>query len=344
MARRDDADTNAERARLEALAYGADVDPTEAARARIALGDLQLRASRRDPRAVASGREARLASAPRAAGSQGRAPQTEQPNRAAPRPPRPESASAGVTASADVAEDGDGAAPAGEARVAAAGEARLAAADDRVDGEADHEGGAGVDDGGESSLQTDAEREADASDTRATAGWRAALQRRGVRYAGLGVALVIVAGGAFLGGTAFGPSREPMAAATATAGSGSAKDLGDGVLTLSDLMSAPQTYGDQLPGALLAPVRLHTTRLIFTNRSLEGDDAQTPWDVYAAVGNDGSKICLVATPDRLTSTDACYGKDEALHGTVTLIAQARNELLTVHIADGVVGGSVMTIP
>ncbi|WIB12661.1 hypothetical protein [Curtobacterium sp. MCPF17_052] len=79
-----------------------------------------------------------------------------------------------------------------------------------------------------------------------------------------------------------------------------------GTVTLEQMLDLPQTYADQLPGGMDSPVSLHTTRLVFTNRSLAGDDAATPWNVWAGVGRDSSTICLVATADRRQGTSACY--------------------------------------
>lgn len=113
-----------------------------------------------------------------------------------------------------------------------------------------------------------------------------------------------------------------------------------GTVTLQQLLDAPQTYADQLPGSLEAPVSLHTTRLVFTNRSLSGDDAATPWNVWAGVGTDRSTICLVATADRLQSTTACYPREDALRGSVSLSASSLSGTLTVDLSGGGVRGSV----
>ncbi|ROS73811.1 hypothetical protein EDF24_2812 [Curtobacterium sp. PhB130] len=113
-----------------------------------------------------------------------------------------------------------------------------------------------------------------------------------------------------------------------------------GTITLQQLLDAPQTYADQLPGSLEAPVSLHTTRLVFTNRSLSGDDAATPWNVWAGVGTDRSTICLVATADRLQATSACYPREDALHGAVSLSASSLSGTLTVNLSGGGVRGTV----
>ncbi|PZE77051.1 hypothetical protein DEI82_03740 [Curtobacterium sp. MCBD17_019] len=114
----------------------------------------------------------------------------------------------------------------------------------------------------------------------------------------------------------------------------------DGERTLAALLSAPQTFADQIPGAVSAPVRLHSTRLVFTNRSLSADDAQTPWDVYAAVGTNASVVCLLATADGRTASTSCFPRADALTGSVTLVTQSESGTLTVHVRGGVVSGRV----
>ncbi|MBE7162333.1 MAG: hypothetical protein INR72_13905 [Williamsia herbipolensis] len=114
----------------------------------------------------------------------------------------------------------------------------------------------------------------------------------------------------------------------------------DGAITLTQLLDAPQTYADQLPGAIDVPVVLHSSRLVFTNRSLAGDDANTPWNVWAAVGKDSSEICLVASADRIQATAGCYPKDAVLAGRVRLTASSTSGQLDVQVVGGVVRGSV----
>ena len=117
-----------------------------------------------------------------------------------------------------------------------------------------------------------------------------------------------------------------------------------GTVTLEQMLDLPQTYADQLPGGIDAPVSLHTTRLVFTNRSLAGDDAATPWNVWAGVGRDNSTLCLVATADRLQGTSACYPRDDALHGVVSLSATSLSGTLWVRVVGGAVRGTVTSSP
>jgi hypothetical protein len=147
----------------------------------------------------------------------------------------------------------------------------------------------------------------------------------------------VLAAGAFGGGIAVGHLRTTTSTSAADQ---SAKDDADGQITLEQFLAARQTFADQLPGGIRAPVKLHSTRLVWTNRSLEADDAATPWDVYVAVGTDSSLICLIASPDGLTATETCAPRDAALDGSMTLVAQAESGTLTIRTVDGVVTGSV----
>jgi hypothetical protein len=150
-------------------------------------------------------------------------------------------------------------------------------------------------------------------------------------WIGLGVAAAV--GVAFAAGTVVGTSRPDPAAAPSVTPSA-------GTITLEDLLDAPQTYADQLPGPVEAPVTLRTTRLIFTNRALDGGSFETPWSVWAGVGTDRSTICLVATANRLESTSACYPRQDALHGSVSLSAQSMSGTLTLSLRGGGVQGTV----
>lgn len=113
-----------------------------------------------------------------------------------------------------------------------------------------------------------------------------------------------------------------------------------GTVTLEQLLDAPQTYADQIPGSLEAPVRLHSTRLIYTNRSLSGDDAATPWNVWAGVGSDRSTVCLIATANRMEASTACFPREDALHGAVSMTAQSLSGTLTLELSGGGVQGRV----
>jgi hypothetical protein len=147
----------------------------------------------------------------------------------------------------------------------------------------------------------------------------------------LGVAAAV--GVAFAAGTVVGTSRpDPAAAPSVTPTAGT--------VTLEELLDAPQTYADQLPGPVEAPVSLRTTRLIFSNRELDGGSLQTPWSVWAGVGTDRSTICLVATANRIESSSACYPRTDALHGSVSLSAQSMSGTLTLTLRGGGVQGTV----
>ncbi|MCS6560720.1 hypothetical protein [Curtobacterium poinsettiae] len=140
-------------------------------------------------------------------------------------------------------------------------------------------------------------------------------------------------GVAFAAGTLVGTAQPDVAAApsvTPTAGT----------ITLEQLLDVPQTYADQLPGPVAAPVSLHTTRLVFTNRALDGGTAATPWNVWAGIGTDRSTICLVATADRIESSTACFPRQAALHGSVSMSAQSRSGTLTIALRGGGVQGRV----
>ncbi|WFR66167.1 hypothetical protein P9139_14285 [Curtobacterium flaccumfaciens] len=125
---------------------------------------------------------------------------------------------------------------------------------------------------------------------------------------------------------------DPAAAPTVTPSAGT--------VTLEDLLDEPQTYADQLPGPVEAPVSLRTTRLVFTNRALDGGSLETPWNVWAGVGTDRSTICLVATANRIESTSACYPRADALHGSASLSAQSMSGTLTLTLRGGGVQGTV----
>lgn len=140
-------------------------------------------------------------------------------------------------------------------------------------------------------------------------------------------------GVAFAAGTLVGTAQPDVAAApsiTPTAGT----------VTLEQLLDVPQTYADQLPGPVEAPVNLRTTRLVFTNRALDGGTLNTPWNVWAGVGTDRSTICLIATADRIESSTACFPRQAALHGSVSMSAQSTSGTLTITLRGGGVQGRV----
>lgn len=297
-------DVAAERARLEAVAWGAGSSPADAARARIALQDLErgrrprVRAgsTARDP--LPGGPGPVRTSVPSATRSgPGPVPvSVSLPAEAVP-VSFPDSAVA-VPAGADVPEATDG-------------------------GGGDHVDDARGDGGDEPGLQavpTERSR------------WRRWLWTERPRAWIAGGAAAAV-GVAFAAGTLVGTAQPDVAAApsvTPTAGT----------VTLEQLLDVPQTYADQLPGPVAAPVSLHTTRLVFTNRALDGGTAETPWNVWAGIGTDRSTICLVATADRIESSTACFPRQAALHGSVSMSAQSRSGRLTIELRGGGVQGRV----
>lgn len=289
----DDRDTAGERARLEGIAWGAGSSEAEAARARIALGDLQR------------GRGRVRAAVP------GDATDVEEAQ------PRGQAVPS-LQADRDHLPDrvpGDGA---GLPDWVPGDDAGLR---DRAPGD----GPAQDDVGDQDAAPTPAPGRPWARPLR-LARW--ALARPWV--AGGVAAVVVVAFGTGLAVGNAHPVTPSSPSVTPTAGS----------VTLEQLLDAPQTYADQLPGAFEAPVSLHTTRLVFTNRSLSGDDAATPWAVWAGVGTDRATICLVATADRRHATSACYPRQDALHGSVSLSASSLSGTMTVDLVGGGVRGTV----
>lgn len=279
-------DTTDARARLERVAWGAGSTEAEAAKARIALADLDRRAQRR------SSTVRREPAATEAAHVPAAAPVPEPAT--APRPdPVPDERSTGQ------------------------GEPGLQAEVDRST-EPDRRSGAD-----------------DESVTQPSSVWARVRRVLGERRArpwiagGVAAAVVVAFGTGLVVGTAR-PDTPASPSVTPTAGT----------VTLEQLLDAPQTYADQLPGSFEVPVSLHTTRLVFTNRSLSGDDSATPWNVWAGVGSDRSTICLVATADRVQATTACYPREDALHGSVSLSASSLSGTLTVNLSGGGVQGLV----
>jgi len=288
----DDRDTAGERARLEGIAWGAGSSEAEAARARIALGDLQRGRGR--VRAAVPGDATDVEEAqPR-----GQAVPSLQADRV-----HLPSLQADPGHLPDWVPGDD------------------AGLRDRAAGD----GPAQDDVGDQDAASTQAPGRPWARPLR-LARW--ALARPWV--AGGVAAVVVVAFGTGLAVGNAHPVTPSSPSVTPTAGS----------VTLEQLLDAPQTYADQLPGAFEAPVSLHTTRLVFTNRSLSGDDAATPWAVWAGVGTDRATICLVATADRRHATSACYPRQDALHGSVSLSASSLRGTMTVDLVGGGVRGTV----
>ncbi|RPE83315.1 hypothetical protein EDF28_1855 [Curtobacterium sp. PhB137] len=313
-------DVAAERARLEAVAWGAASSPADAARARIALQDLASGRRSGGRRAVAgvasdTGPDGRPGGTAPASG------QVASPERSAPllgsspersAPQVGSSPERSVPERATVAAEPDPS-PRTEAGPWAATEAR----------EPDRPDDAGDDGGGEPGLPVGPTRRSR---------WRTLLWTERPRvWIALGAAAAV--GVAFAAGTVVGPVRGDVAAApsvTPTAGT----------VTLEQLLDVPQTYADQLPGPVEAPVSLHSTRLVFTNRALDGGSFDTPWAVWAGVGTDRSTICLVATANRIESSTACFPREAALHGSVSMSAQSMSGTLTIALRGGGVQGRV----
>lgn len=293
-------DVAAERARLEAVAWGAGSSPADAARARIALQDLE-RGRRPRVRAVTTTRD------PLPGGTGPVRRSVPSATRSGPGPVPVPADAAAVSSPA-----GAGAPPSGTE----APEVPDGSGGDRVD---DARG----DGGDEPGLQ---------AEPTGRSRWRRWLWTERPRAWIAGGAAAAV-GVAFAAGTLVGTARPDVAAApsvTPTAGT----------ITLEQLLDVPQTYADQLPGPVAAPVSLHTTRLVFTNRALDGGTAETPWNVWAGIGTDRSTICLVATADRIESSTACFPRQAALHGSVSMSAQSRSGTLTIELRGGGVQGRV----
>ncbi len=314
-------DVAAERERLEAVAWGSGSSPADAARARVTLQDLD------------SGRRSRVLGA-----SGGRGGRTGGPDHVGTSAPSPTGSGSehgaapagtaprgGADGGARRTEDGVGGTPPSRAGTTVEHDAgHTADAADAADGDTgDHAGAVSGDDGRAPGLPAEPTR---------PSRWRMLLWTRRPRAWAVAGAVAAV-GVAFAVGTVVGTARPDVAAApsiTPTAGT----------VTLEQLLDAPQTYADQLPGPVAAPVSLHTTRIVFSNRALDGGTAETPWNVWAGVGTDRSTICLVATADRIESSSACFPRDAALHGSVSMSAQSRSGTLTIDLRGGGVQGRV----
>lgn len=284
-----DDDVAAERARLEALAWGGSAPADESGAARLALEQMD-RGRRRSP-----------ARAPQPGGAAATVPPVASTTRPVSTPSAalvgdPAGSGSGSVSGAGYAAVGPD--PVADARVSDGDEPRLPAA----------RGGP----------------------------WRTRAARflwttRPRVWVALGAAAVV--GVAFAAGTVVGTARQDQAAAPSVTPT-------PGAVTLEELLDRPQTYADQLPGPVEASVSLRTTRLIFSNRALDGGSFRTPWSVWAAVGTDRSTICLVATANRIESTSACYPREDALHGSVSLSAQSMSGTLTLSLRGGGVQGTV----
>ncbi|KQO64864.1 hypothetical protein [Curtobacterium sp. Leaf261] len=278
----------AERARLEAVAYGADSTPEDAAAARAALAGSDGSRTRQSDR-------------------------TRQPDRTHPRD---------RTRPPDRADQAD-----------RPGQAHRAGQPDQPAGRDP------LDDAAPTSTTPEPEP-VGGQGSRVPPVVRGVLRRVRDRRTLIGAALVVTVVAAFgigVGVGSLGGQDQRAAAASASAAAA-------GSVTLGEYLAAPQTFADQLPGQIIAPVRLHSTRLVFTNRSLSADDSQTPWDVYAAIGNDDDVVCLIATADGRTSSQSCFARQEALSGTVVLVAQSASGILAVRVSAGVVSGRVAPTP
>lgn len=93
-----------------------------------------------------------------------------------------------------------------------------------------------------------------------------------------------------------------------------------GAVTIDRRLEQPQTAADLPPAGITTPMERSSARLVFTGRPLSGNDAATPWNVWAGAGagRDGSTFCLVASTDQLEGTSACYPRQAALHGRVSV--------------------------
>ncbi|WIB58628.1 hypothetical protein DEJ13_09055 [Curtobacterium sp. MCLR17_007] len=310
----DDRDTDRERARLQEIAWGSGSTPTEAARARIALTDLGRRPV---PRTVRPGSAASVTPsvAPATPGRAGSSEHAESPEGAE----APASMVDGPPVDAERDDDLPGDMP-GTAAVPPL-------TDHGVEATAPDQGDPGLPSGGPGHGADVPSGWIRARD-RAVRVLRSARTRPWVA-GGLAAAIVVAFGTGLVIGTVH-PAVPSSPSVTPTAGT----------VTLEQLLDAPQTYADQIPGSLEAPVRLHSTRLIYTNRSLSGDDAATPWNVWAGVGTDRGTVCLVATANRMEASTACFPREDALHGAVSMTAQSLSGTLTLELSGGGVQGRV----
>lgn len=321
-----DDDVAAERARLEALAWGGSAPEADAAAARLALEQLD-RGRRRSAAGptrptVPSGPGGAASPATRRTTTTRSASTAPLAGSGAAAPDAPGLLGAGSlgAGSPGTGSHATGSLAAGAAQPRVAGRDTAGADPARGDPVEDGTG----DDGDEPRLQAGAV-------TWRTRAARVLWTTRPRVWIALGVAAAV--GVAFGAGTVVGTAREDQASApsvTPTAGA----------VTLEELLDKPQTYADQLPGPVEASVSLRTTRLIFTNRALDGGSFRTPWSVWAAIGTDRSTICLVATANRIESTSACYPREDALHGSVSLSAQSMSGTLTLTLRGGGVQGTV----
>ncbi|MDM7890177.1 hypothetical protein [Curtobacterium caseinilyticum] len=315
-----DEDVTAERARLEALAWGVGSSPEEAARARLAL--------RAMPAAGAVARSDAPARSDRPARSDGPARSDAPSWPAGTAAVRSERTATG-SATPDDTVTGRAAADGTAAGATAPGVGGRDAADVTIAMDATGGGDAGDADGA-------ASHGAGAGLPTGAGTWRARV--RGLLWtarprAWIALGALAVLGLTFAAGTLVGTSSGQQVAAPSTTPT-------PGTVTLEELLDVPQTSADQLPGPVGAPVSLRTTRLVFTNRALDGSAFETPWNVWAGVGTDRETICLVATANRLESTTACYPRDDALHGNVSLSAQSMSGTLTITVRGGAVQGTV----
>ena len=114
-----------------------------------------------------------------------------------------------------------------------------------------------------------------------------------------------------------------------------------GPVTLEQLLDAPQTYADQLPGSFEAPVRLHSTRLIFTNRSLSGDDSADALERVGRRRHGPGDDLPRRHGDRIEASTAPASRaQDALHGSVSMSAQSLSGTLTLELSGGGVQGRV----
>lgn len=349
-----DDDLAEERARLEAVAWGAGSTPAEAARARVALDDLVAgrRPRRTSPtRARRSSRDGGVSETvqPRPGGDAGRpspdrgSTPVHDPYGAGARTgtgaravPDDAAATQAWSESAGSGPAGSGPSGTGPGEAAPLGPARPGP-DGAAGGDHDEWGATSAPVGRGAGTGHDAgSAAAGGRGAGLQAGWGRRVRdlltaRRPRVWVALGAAAAV--GVAFAAGTVVGTARPAVPAApsiTPTAGT----------VTLEQLLDVPQTYADQLPASVDAPVSLRSTRLVFTNRSLDGGDLETPWSVWAGVGTDRSTICLVATADRIESSTGCYPREDALHGAVSLSAQSASGTLEVWLRGGGVQGTV----
>ncbi|KQO61265.1 hypothetical protein ASF23_12285 [Curtobacterium sp. Leaf261] len=99
---------------------------------------------------------------------------------------------------------------------------------------------------------------------------------------------------------------------------------------LARILPRIQTDADRLPEALRSDMQPGTARLLFANGA---DAPSTPWEAWVVRRDDG-ELCFLASPDRRATTSSCVPASVAFGSSVSLVARARSDVLTVHVDRG----------